>query len=607
MKSHSRRTFLLALFLAVAAFAHVQLGTVRFTAQVSSATDVSVFALTRYNAALNAFTSNIQVSNNGTTAARSVTLVLTSLSTFTIVTPPAECRTSGTRHWVCPLGNLEKGARRVLTFTVTLTSSAPCQKAQKLYTTVIASQDKNIQNNSQFITVFRTCSPASSSSSLSSASSSSMSSLSSVRSSSSVSSASSSEAQSSSETIMSSSSVSSAASSASSVRPICGNGVMETGEECDDGNAIDTDGCLNICRAAVCGNGIVEGRESCDDGNLTAGDGCYICRIITRLQPRFTGEDVERVRRGENLTDVSMNLVVMNAGTYVAPSVRIKITLPSSRYTLRVEDPLRCDQVSAQEFSCILPSVTPGGSLSAPLTLTVPSERESPTETVLVEIPYTQEGFTNEINSNRAGITFYACGNSRVDAHLGESCDDGNRTGRDGCGLMCNTELQLAMGIRGPDVQRVLRGEQLTTVAMDVFVYKTSLSAFVPQKVNIKISLPSKEYGLEVGDTMQCNQDTAYQVMMNEFSCELPWNAADESSIGSLVLTVPPQKRSSIETFRMDIVPRNQNGFDDINAGLVPRPTLTFRACGNGIRESWERCDTGPANGTPGGCPANCR
>ncbi|MDO8469188.1 MAG: DUF4215 domain-containing protein [Candidatus Peribacter sp.] len=614
MKNPSRRTFLLALFLAVAAFAHIQLGTVRFTAQVSSATDVSVFALTRYNAALNAFTSNIQVSNNGTTAARSVTLVLTSLSTFTVVTPPAECIASGTRHWACSLGNLEKGARRVLTFTVTLTPNAPCQKAQKLYTTVIASQDRNIQNNSQFITVFRTCSPASSSSSLSSAASSPSSSLSSASSSSSLSSASSSEAQSSSTAVsssasstMSSSSAFSSAVSSAAFAATCGNGIVEGTETCDDGNVIDTDSCLNICRAAVCGNGIVEGRESCDDGNLTAGDGCYSCRIITRLQPRFTGEDVERVRRGENLTDVSMNLVVMNAGTYVAPSVRIKITLPSIRYTLRVEDPLRCDQVSAKEFSCILPSVAPSGSLSAPITLTVPPERESTAEIVLAEIPYTQEGFTNEITSNRAGVTFYACGNGRIDAHLGESCDDGNRTGRDGCGFMCNTELKLAMGISGPDVQRVLRGEQLTTVAMEVFVYKMSLSEFVPQKVNIRISLPSKEYGLGVGNTMRCNQDTAYQVMMNEFSCELPWNAADESAIGSLVLTVPPQRRSSIETFSMDIVPRNQNGFDDINAGLVPRPSLAFRACGNGIRESWERCDAGPENGTPRGCPSNCK
>lgn len=582
MEHPSQRTLLIALFLAAAAFAHIQLGTVRFTAQVGGATDVSVFALTRYNEGLAAFTANIQASNNGTAATRNVTLVLTSLSTFTVVTPPAGCSASGTRHWACPLGNLEKGARRILPFTIAVTANAPCQKAQKLYATVIAPQDRNIQNNSQFITVFRVCSPVSSSSSLSSTASSPSSALSSIPSSASVSSSSSSEARSSSEA--SSASSSAAVSSALS-------SVMSSAAS----------------SRAVCGNGIVEGRESCDDGNLTAGDGCYSCSVITRLQARFTGEDIARIMRGENLTNVSMGLVVTNAGTYVAPSVRIKITLPSSRYSFRAEDPLRCDQVSAKEFSCMLPSIAAGTSLSAPLTLTVPPERESSTETVLAEILYAQEGFTNENINHRAGVTFYACGNGRIDPNLGETCDDSNRTGGDGCGFMCATEVRMYAGISGPDVQRVRNGEQLTRVAMDVFVYETSLSRVSPQKVNVRITLPAKEYGLQWGDTMRCSQDSPYQATMNQFSCELPWNTTDESAAGSLVLTVPQLRRSSIETFTVDIVPRVQNGFDNINTGMVPVPTLEFRACGNGIRESWERCDAGPANGTPGGCPANCR
>ncbi|MEZ4449127.1 MAG: DUF4215 domain-containing protein [Nannocystaceae bacterium] len=39
-------------------------------------------------------------------------------------------------------------------------------------------------------------------------------------------------------------------------------------EECDDGNAVDTDACLSTCVAAKCGDGQVqEGVEECDDGN----------------------------------------------------------------------------------------------------------------------------------------------------------------------------------------------------------------------------------------------------------------------------------------------------------------------------------------------------
>jgi cysteine-rich repeat protein len=47
----------------------------------------------------------------------------------------------------------------------------------------------------------------------------------------------------------------------------CGNGAMEDGEACDDGNQIDTDACTSQCEMAACGDGIVwAGEETCDDG-----------------------------------------------------------------------------------------------------------------------------------------------------------------------------------------------------------------------------------------------------------------------------------------------------------------------------------------------------
>ena len=47
----------------------------------------------------------------------------------------------------------------------------------------------------------------------------------------------------------------------------CGNGIREGDEECDDGNAIETDDCVSTCLAAACGDGYVQqGVEECDDG-----------------------------------------------------------------------------------------------------------------------------------------------------------------------------------------------------------------------------------------------------------------------------------------------------------------------------------------------------
>lgn len=59
----------------------------------------------------------------------------------------------------------------------------------------------------------------------------------------------------------------------------CGNGVVDSGEQCDDGNAVPDDGCSPNCRLDVgCGNNVVETGEQCDDGNADNTDGCAGCQ-----------------------------------------------------------------------------------------------------------------------------------------------------------------------------------------------------------------------------------------------------------------------------------------------------------------------------------------
>lgn len=68
----------------------------------------------------------------------------------------------------------------------------------------------------------------------------------------------------------------------------CGNGSLDEGELCDDGNTATGDGCGASCSieagysctgnpsvcAVTCGDGVKAASEACDDGNTTAGDGC---------------------------------------------------------------------------------------------------------------------------------------------------------------------------------------------------------------------------------------------------------------------------------------------------------------------------------------------
>jgi len=56
---------------------------------------------------------------------------------------------------------------------------------------------------------------------------------------------------------------------------ICGDNSQQGDEGCDDGNAVDEDGCSSRCTVEVCGDGKVNQKsEQCDDGNTKANDGC---------------------------------------------------------------------------------------------------------------------------------------------------------------------------------------------------------------------------------------------------------------------------------------------------------------------------------------------
>jgi cysteine-rich repeat protein len=51
----------------------------------------------------------------------------------------------------------------------------------------------------------------------------------------------------------------------------CGNGRIDPGERCDDGNTSDTDDCTTACLPARCGDGVVHaGVEDCDGFNMNA-------------------------------------------------------------------------------------------------------------------------------------------------------------------------------------------------------------------------------------------------------------------------------------------------------------------------------------------------
>jgi cysteine-rich repeat protein len=65
---------------------------------------------------------------------------------------------------------------------------------------------------------------------------------------------------------------------------VCGNNVVEAGEQCDDGNTLSGDGCDALCGQEPCGDGEKDESEACDDGNNIDNDGCESDCTITDLK-----------------------------------------------------------------------------------------------------------------------------------------------------------------------------------------------------------------------------------------------------------------------------------------------------------------------------------
>ena len=116
----------------------------------------------------------------------------------------------------------------------------------------------------------------------------------------------------------------------------CGNGIVELSEQCDDGNLASGDGCGTQCdkeirlieRSSafssfafsiagsskksvptfpVCGNGVKEKNEACDDGNRDSGDGCDMwCRIEIKATKVLAEHVTQPVQRASSQSSIAL-------------------------------------------------------------------------------------------------------------------------------------------------------------------------------------------------------------------------------------------------------------------------------------------------------------
>jgi cysteine-rich repeat protein len=202
----------------------------------------------------------------------------------------------------------------------------------------------------------------------------------------------------------------------------CGNGFVDTrqGEECDDGNIVSGDGCSADClleSGPVCGDGTIQGDEECDDGNTDDGDGCAAdCTVESAAE---CGDGV--TEGGEECDD---------GNTEDGDGC-------SSECTLEVSPDCGDGNLDSGE-ECDDGNNEAGDGCSPACRL------EECGNGVLDPGEGCEDGNTEDGDGCSSECQPEVCGNGTLDA--GEECDDGNTVSGDGCSAICTLETQETCG-----------------------------------------------------------------------------------------------------------------------------------------------------------------
>jgi cysteine-rich repeat protein len=184
--------------------------------------------------------------------------------------------------------------------------------------------------------------------------------------------------------------------------------VQEGVEECDDGNAVETDACRGTCVAAKCGDGVIQdGAEACDDGNQVDNDDCSnSCKSADcgdgQLQMSEQCDDMNDVNE-----DACLNTCV-NA------------TCGDGIVHAGVE---QCDTGGASQLcngDCTNSACGDGK----------------------LNVAAGEACDAGGQNATCDGdCTSVVCGDGLTNPQAGEECDDGNPSGGDGCSAQCKVEV----------------------------------------------------------------------------------------------------------------------------------------------------------------------
>ena len=215
----------------------------------------------------------------------------------------------------------------------------------------------------------------------------------------------------------------------------CGDGKLQSGEVCDDGNSSAGDGCSSDCKAieqdflcpapgqacvttVMCGDSRVSGGEQCDDGNRANGDGCNRDCV---LEPGYTcpapgafciaAKCGDKLRVGDEECEDDDETPTDGDGCSAA---------------CRLEPGFVCPQVGAACVATVCNDGTRQGSEPCDDGNGVVGDGCTP--------------FCEVEPDCSGGACKSRCGDGMILPNDQEECDDGNTADRDGCSASCKVE-----------------------------------------------------------------------------------------------------------------------------------------------------------------------
>lgn len=359
----------------------------------------------------------------------------------------------------------------------------------------------------------------------------------------------------------------------------CGNGELDTGEACDDGNRQSNDGCSAACTV-----------ESALEGDICPGATIALTGQGARLHGTVNGSTAPAFNHYGSACGGGSGRDMVYA--FTPPSSGKAIVTLTADFPAIVSSRTTCED-AASEGSCADITVPTGGAT----TLEVSSFANQPVYLIVDGYGGSSGTFTLDVDVSTA-----VCGNGIAEAP--EDCDDGNLVAGDGCSSTCNFETN-GVSNNCPGQPFVLTGApgavRKISFAGDTLlgggVTLNPAGCFYGSGKNVVYAIKSDVTGSVSADAITGYGRANLSARTDCFGNDYQLACTQIETPGAIHVDFPV---TANQWFFVSV-----DGDTSYGGPYTLNVAVTPATCGNHVLDGAEQCDDG--NGVAGdGCAADC-